>query len=68
MNGEENDLIRYDDETHLDSLLAQGDVGRSQPYASEPFSTADVGEMGADRESGVPVGPGAGATSEQRAG
>jgi hypothetical protein len=65
MNGEPNDLIRYDDETNLGSLVDQ-DLSRSStdsPYASEPFGTSEVGEMGYD--AGVAVGPGA--TAEERA-
>lgn len=61
MSGEPSDLIRYDDDTDLGSLVGQGEttMGENQsPYASEPFRTADVGEMGYDRE-GVAVGPGA---------
>jgi hypothetical protein len=59
MQGEPSDLIRYDNEEDLGSLLGQqGDTARSQPYATEPFGTADVGEMGHDNGPGVPVGPG----------
>ena len=65
MSDEDHDLIRFDDEKRLDSLVAQADMGMSQPYASEPFATGDVGEMGIDRDAGVPVGPGT--TSEQHA-
>ena len=62
MQGEASDLIRYDNEDNLGSLLGQqGDETRSQPYATEPFGTADVGDMGFDNGSGVPVGPGASA-------
>ena len=67
MQGEPSDLIRYDDETDLGSLVGQGEttMGENQsPYASEPFKTADVGEMGYDSE-GVAVGPGT--TSEEYA-
>ena len=62
MQGEPSDLIRYDNEADLGSLLGQqGDATLSQPYATEPFGAADVGEMGIDNGSGVPVGPGASA-------
>jgi hypothetical protein len=66
MNGEPNDLIRYDDETNLGSLVDQ-DLSRSStdsPYAAEPFGTSEVGEMGYD-DQGVAVGPGT--TAEERA-
>jgi len=66
MQGEPSDLIRYDNEENLGSLLGQqGDTTRSQPYATEPFGTTDVGEMGIGNGSGVPVGPGA-STEEVR--
>jgi hypothetical protein len=59
MQGEPSDLIRYDNEEDLGSLRGQqGDMANRQPYATEPFGTADVGEMGYDNGSGVPVGPG----------
>ena len=59
MQGEPSDMIRYDNESDLGSLLGQqGDTASSQPYATEPFGTADVGDLGFDRNSGVPVGPG----------
>ena len=54
MNGEENGLIRYDDETHLDSL-----VGEQAPIASDPFHIGDMGGVPADAgmrvESGASV-------------
>ena len=52
MNGEENDLIRYDDETHLDSLVSE-----QAPIASDPFHVGDMGGLPADL--GTPVGSGA---------
>ena len=59
MQGEPSDLVRYDNESDLGSLLQQqGDEPRNQAYATEPFGTADVGDMGFDRNSAVPVGPG----------
>jgi len=59
MQGEPSDLIRYDNEDNLGSLLGhEGDSTSSRPYATEPFGSADVGEMGSDNGSGVAVGPG----------
>ena len=55
MNGESNDLVRYDDESDLGSLLAESPTVGSSPLASDPYTTsngmADLGD-------GVPVGPG----------
>lgn len=66
MQGEPSDLIRYDNEEDLGSLLGQqGDSTHGQPYATKPLGTGDVGEMGHDNGSGVPVGPG-GTTEEVR--
>jgi hypothetical protein len=64
MNGEPSDLVRYDDETHLDSLLGQSDSG-STPTPADPYG---IGEMGAlNDETGVAVGPGTTANEEMRA-
>jgi hypothetical protein len=38
MNGEANSLVRYDDETHLDSLVKQEPM--STPITSDPYATA----------------------------
>jgi hypothetical protein len=48
MNGESNRLIRYDDETHLDSLVDQQDSTLSTPLTSDPYATAGagLGDMG----------------------
>ena len=55
MNGESNDLVRYDDESDLGSLLAESPTVGSSPLASDPYTTSngmtDLGD-------GVPVGPG----------
>jgi hypothetical protein len=55
MNGESNDLVRYDDESDLGSLLAESPTAASSPLASDPYTTSngmtDLGD-------GVPVGPG----------
>src|SRR5262245_35671956 len=40
MNGEENGLVRYDDETHLDSLVSQKESTLSTPMTSDPYATA----------------------------
>ena len=40
MNGEENGLIRYDDETHLDSLVSE-----QAPITSDPYHVGDIGGM-----------------------
>jgi hypothetical protein len=67
MNGESNDMIRYDDETNLGSLLDQDRLSSTDlPYASEPFGTNQVGEMGYD-DAGVAVGPGATSDEEAKA-
>ena len=58
MNGEESDLIRYDDETHLDSLIGQ-DSTLSTPTTSDRWSTPD--------DSAVAVGAGMTAEEEMRA-
>ena len=55
MNGESNDLVRYDDESDLGSLLADSPIASRSSVTSDPYSTSngttDLGE-------GVPVGPG----------
>jgi len=55
MNGESNDLVRYDDESDLGSLLADSPTGSRSSMTSDPYTTSngmtDLGE-------GVPVGPG----------
>jgi len=55
MNGESNDLVRYDDEGDLGSLLADSPTASRSTMASDPYSTTngltDLGD-------GVPVGPG----------
>jgi hypothetical protein len=52
MNGEENGLIRYDDETHLGSLVSE-----QTPIASDSYRIGDMGGMPAD--AGFPVESGA---------
>ena len=52
MNGEENGLIRYDDETHLDSL-----VSKQAPIAGDTYHLGDMGGLPAD--AGMPVESGA---------
>jgi hypothetical protein len=56
MNGESNDLVRYDDEKDLGSLLADSpSVSRSTPMTAEPYTGTDgMSDLG----DGVPVGPG----------
>jgi hypothetical protein len=55
MNGESNDLVRYDDESDLGSLLADSPTVGHSSVTSDPYSTSngmtDLGD-------GVPVGPG----------
>jgi hypothetical protein len=42
MNGDESGLVRYDDETHLDSLISQ-EHPLSTPTTSDPFAMAGSG-------------------------
>jgi hypothetical protein len=55
MNGESNDLIRYDDDKDLGSLLADSPSASRSSMTSEPYKASsgmtDLGD-------GVPVGPG----------
>jgi hypothetical protein len=55
MNGEPNDLVRYDSDVDLGSLVADSPDSHRSSMASDPYETtngmADLGE-------GVPVGPG----------
>ena len=55
MNGEPNDLVRYDSDVDLGSLVAETDDPHRSSMTSHPYETtngiADLGE-------GVPVGPG----------
>jgi len=54
MNGEENGLIRYDDETDLGSLVGQeGQESKKTPIASEPYGVGDMGGLPSD--TGIPV-------------
>src|SRR4029079_12177383 len=46
MNGEENGLIRYDDETDLGSLVGQ--ESQQTPIASEPYGVGDMGGLPSD--------------------
>ena len=52
MNGEENGLIRFDDETDLGSLVSE-----QAPIASDPYHIGDMGGLPAD--AGMPVESGA---------
>jgi hypothetical protein len=55
VTGEPNDVIRYDDEQDLGSLLTNGGDATRSSMTSDPYqSSADVPDMG----SGVSVGPG----------
>ncbi len=55
MNGESNDLVRYDDEKDLGSLLADSPTTSPSAMTSDPFTTSDgMTDLGG----GVPVGPG----------
>lgn len=55
MNGESNDLVRYDDEKDLGSLLADSPTTSRSSMASEPYGSSNgVTDLG----DGVPVGPG----------
>ena len=42
MTGDENGLVRYDDETHLDSLVSQ-EHPMSTPITSDPYTMAGAG-------------------------
>jgi hypothetical protein len=54
VTGESNDVVRYDNEDNLGSLLTHAGDGRSA-MGSEPYSsTADLSDL----TNGVPVGPG----------
>ena len=55
MNGESNDLIRYDDEKDLGSLLTGSPEASSSSMTTDPYaSSAGMSDLG----DGVPVGPG----------
>lgn len=55
MNGESNDLVRYDDEGDLGSLLADSPTPSHSAMTSDPYTTSNgVTDLG----DGVPVGPG----------
>ncbi|MFL5768837.1 MAG: hypothetical protein ACJ765_02025 [Chloroflexota bacterium] len=58
MNGERSDLIRYDDETDLGSLVGQGST-MSSPTTSDPYG------VGSSYGEGVAVGPGITSAEEQ---
>jgi hypothetical protein len=67
MNGESSDLIRYDDETDLGSLVGTADAWTTptpSPTASDPYG---IGSNGFDDAAGVAVGPGATSDEEMRA-
>ena len=64
MSGESTDLIRYDDETDLGSLVGHGDVASRTPQPTDPYGMGDIG-LGSD--AGVAVGPGTHADAEARA-
>ena len=51
MNGEENGLIRYDDEKDLGSLVGQ--ESQQTPIAKEPYGVGDMGGLPSD--TGIPV-------------
>ncbi len=55
MNGESNDLVRYDDEKDLGSLLADSPTASRSSMTSDPYSSSNGMS---DLEDGVPVGPG----------
>jgi hypothetical protein len=55
MNGESNDLVRYDDESDLGSLLADSPTASRSSMTSDPYATSNGM---ADLAGGVPVGPG----------
>jgi hypothetical protein len=60
MNGEENGLVRYDNEADLGSLVGQGDAGTAAT-ATDPYA------MGSNDAGAVAVGPGTSAEEEMRA-
>jgi hypothetical protein len=54
MSGDRNDIVRYDNDDNLGSLLSDAGDGRSA-MDSEPYSsTANLSDL----SNGVPVGPG----------
>ena len=55
MTGERTDLVRYDDDADLGSLLSNGTDANRSSMASKPYeSSTAVSDLG----EGVPVGPG----------
>lgn len=55
MNGESNDLVRYDDDKDLGSLLADSPTASRSALTSDPYTSSDgMTDLG----DGVPVGPG----------
>jgi hypothetical protein len=62
MSGEENGLVRYDNETDLGSLVGTSDAWTTPtPTATDPYG---IGSTGFDDAAGVAVGPGA--TSDEK--
>lgn len=61
MNGEPNDLVRYDDEKDLGSLLSETPETGSSAVAADPSMTSNrygAASVVSDLGEGVPVGPG----------
>jgi hypothetical protein len=55
VNGEDNDLVRYDNDADLGSLLTDSPTASRSSMASDPYaSSSNLSDMG----DGVPVGPG----------
>jgi hypothetical protein len=55
MNGESNDLVRYDDDKDLGSLLADSPTASRSSMTADPYTSSDgMTDLG----DGVPVGPG----------
>jgi hypothetical protein len=63
MNSEPHDLVRYDDETNLGSLIGQAESGTAT--TSGRYGMGEMGDL--DRDSGVAVGPGTTADEDARA-
>ena len=55
MNGESNDLVRYDDEKDLGSLLTDSPSASASSITSDPYTTSNGM---ADLDDAVAVGPG----------
>jgi hypothetical protein len=55
MNGESNDLVRYDDDKDLGSLLADSPTASASALSADPYTPSNGMS---DLDDAVPVGPG----------